>query len=591
MAINVSKITKATKLLLFAFRNYKKQFLVMTILGTISGFFESIGIAAVIPLFYLMTNTGQSGTDIISRTIQNFFSISHIPLNPPAILIFILLLFCAKAVVYVIARYVNTKVTGHYEEDARKDLFSRTMHASWSFILNQKGGQLESIILYDIEKATSILGLITGLILTFTTFLTYAFVAFSISAKTTLAIMAIGIILFFIYKPIFYGIRKLFQEVSRLQKESNHHVGESIAGAKTIKSAAVEKIVINKASDYFDRLRRAKLSAAIYKQSTVSLIEPLGFAVIAFLFITTYHSPSFNIAPFAVIMYLIQRMFNYFKTAQNQIHSINEAVPYLGTMLNYRKNVVGSREIWNGDKHFSLNKEIEFRNIVFGYVKNRNVLSSLNFTIKKGCITGIIGISGAGKTTITDLLLRLFRPIDGKIFVDGIDLEDIDINDWRKNIGYVSQDIFLMNESIENNIRFYNDKMSQADIITAAKAANIYETVQLFPEKFKTIAGERGVKLSGGQRQRIALARALARNPKLLILDEATSSIDNESEQLIQESIQNLKGRTTIIIIAHRSSSVMQADNLLVLKNGQIVEQGKPSDLLNNETSYFAKIN
>ena len=506
-------------------------------------------------------------------------------------MIFILLLFCAKAVVYVIARYVNTKVTGHYEEDARKDLFSRTMHASWSFILNQKGGQLESIILYDIEKATSILGLITGLILTFTTFLTYAFVAFSISAKTTLAIMAIGIILFFIYKPIFYGIRKLFQEVSRLQKESNHHVGESIAGAKTIKSAAVEKIVINKASDYFDRLRRAKLSAAIYKQSTVSLIEPLGFAVIAFLFITTYHSPSFNIAPFAVIMYLIQRMFNYFKTAQNQIHSINEAVPYLGTMLNYRKNVVGSREIWNGDKHFSLNKEIEFRNIVFGYVKNRNVLSSLNFTIKKGCITGIIGISGAGKTTITDLLLRLFRPIDGKIFVDGIDLEDIDINDWRKNIGYVSQDIFLMNESIENNIRFYNDKMSQADIITAAKAANIYETVQLFPEKFKTIAGERGVKLSGGQRQRIALARALARNPKLLILDEATSSIDNESEQLIQESIQNLKGRTTIIIIAHRSSSVMQADNLLVLKNGQIVEQGKPSDLLNNETSYFAKIN
>src|SRR3989344_154856 len=138
MAINISKITKATKLLLFAFRNYKKQFFVMTMLGTISGFFESIGIAAVITLFYLMTNAGQSGTDIISRTIQKFFSISHIPLNPPAILIFILLLFFAKAIVYIIVRYVNAKVAGRYEEDARKDLFSRTIRASWSFILNQQ---------------------------------------------------------------------------------------------------------------------------------------------------------------------------------------------------------------------------------------------------------------------------------------------------------------------------------------------------------------------------------------------------------------------------------------------------------------------
>ena len=591
MAINVSKITKATNLLLFAFRNYKKQFFAMTILGIVSGFFESIGIAAVIPLFYLMTNAGQSGADIISRTIQKFFSISHIPLNPPAILIFILLLFSAKAIVYIIVRYVNAKVAGRYEEDARKDLFSRTMRASWSFILNQKGGQLESIILYDIERATSILGLITGLILIFTTFLTYAFVAFSISAKTTLVIMIIGIILFLVYKPVFYGIRKLFQEVVKLQKESNHHVGESLSGAKAIKSAAVEDVVINKASDYFARLRKAKLSASIYKQSTVSLIEPLGFAVIAFLFIATYRSPSFSIASFAVIMYLIQRLFTYFRTAQNQIHSLNEAIPYLGAMLNYRKNVVDGKEIWSGDKRFSLNKEVEFRNVVFGYVENRDILSNLNFTIKKGDITGIIGASGAGKTTIVDLLLRLFRPKSGEILVDDVGLEEIDINDWRKNIGYVSQDIFLTNESIENNIRFYNEKMSQADVIAAAKAANIYETVQSFPEQFKTIAGERGVKLSGGQRQRIALARALARNPKLLILDEATSSIDNESERLIQESIQNLKGRATIIIIAHRPSTVMQADNLLVLKNGQIIEQGKPSDLLNNEISYFAKIN
>jgi ABC-type multidrug transport system fused ATPase/permease subunit len=206
-------------------------------------------------------------------------------------------------------------------------------------------------------------------------------------------------------------------------------------------------------------------------------------------------------------------------------------------------------------------------------------------------MVGLIGPSGAGKTTIVDLILRLFHPTRGEILLDGCSINEIRINDWRKNIGYVSQDIFLKNDTIANNIKFYNDSITDEEMAKAAKMANIHDFIQSCPEKYDTVIGERGLLISAGQRQRIVIARILAKRPQILILDEATSALDNESEVKIQQVIEKLKNKVTVLLIAHRLSTVMNCTNLLVLQNGEIREQGSPEELISDQETYFYKVN
>ena len=189
-----------------------------------------------------------------------------------------------------------------------------------------------------------------------------------------------------------------------------------------------------------------------------------------------------------------------------------------------------------------------------------------------------------------DLLLRLVDPSGGEILLDGKDIRTIRLKEWRRRVGYVSQDIFLLNDTIANNIRFFDPSITDEDVTRAASMANIYEFVRTCKDGFETVVGERGIMLSAGQRQRIAIARVLARSPDILILDEATSALDNESEAKIQEVIDQLRGKVTVLIIAHRLSTVMSADMLLVLEKGTIVEEGKPGELLSDTRSRFYKM-
>ena len=217
-------------------------------------------------------------------------------------------------------------------------------------------------------------------------------------------------------------------------------------------------------------------------------------------------------------------------------------------------------------------------------------LTYINFSIKMGYLVGLIGPSGVGKTTITDLILRLLIPISGRILLDGKDIRKINIEEWKKNIGYVSQDIFLTNDTINSNIKFYDNSITDDDVKEAAKMANIYNFIQSCPDEFFTVVGERGILLSAGQRQRIIIARVLARKPKILLLDEATSALDNESEAKIQQVIKNLKGKITVLVIAHRLSTVVNSDKLIVLEKGKVIEHGNPQELLRDKDSYFFKV-
>jgi subfamily B ATP-binding cassette protein MsbA len=231
------------------------------------------------------------------------------------------------------------------------------------------------------------------------------------------------------------------------------------------------------------------------------------------------------------------------------------------------------------------NEKIEFKDVSFGYNSDL-VLRNINFTVYKGKKIALVGASGSGKSTIIDLLVRFYDPISGEILLDGTNIKEFDIKSYRNLFGIVSQEIILFNDTIRNNILIGKPDATEEEIIDACKISNSYNFISKLPDGLDTVIGERGVMLSGGERQRIAIARAVIRNPQILIFDEATSSLDSESEKVVQEAINYSLKDKTAIIVAHRLSTIVDADEILVFENGEIVERGNHSELLGKNNIY-----
>ena len=233
-----------------------------------------------------------------------------------------------------------------------------------------------------------------------------------------------------------------------------------------------------------------------------------------------------------------------------------------------------------------LNDQICFKSVSFNYDGTDSVLKDVSFNMKKGTVTALVGSSGAGKSTVADLIPRFYDVVDGSVTIDGVDIKDIDINSLRRLMGIVSQETILFNDTIGSNIKYGLQSVSDKRLEVAAKNANALDFIKEQPEGFETMIGEKGVRLSGGQRQRIAIARGILKNPPILILDEATSSLDTESEHLVQAAIDNLMADRTVLVIAHRLTTVENADSILVMDSGQIVTSGTHQELLSQEGIY-----
>lgn len=592
--INTKKISSALILLKEAFWRYKSRFTLTIVLGLLAGLFGGVGIGAVIPLFAFISKSKDPSVagDFISEKLEYLFSIIHIEYNLFFLMALIMLLFILKALITYLSYYVNEKMATDYEKQTRQMLFRKALKADWPFLLEQRVGHLESILTNDVYMSSGILANISGVIMVATSMIMYAIVALNISVTITLLTLGLGVVLFILLKPFFYRIRKLSHDFGIISKTISHHVGEHIMGAKTVKSTASENMVIAKADQSTQELRDVRIKIALYNKAPGAFLEPIGLIFISIIFLFYFYrsDSSFNIASFAAIIYLVQKKISFMQGINTKLNSINEAIPHLRVVRDFEKDAQKHEEANAGSDPFVFKNELEIKNLSFAYNENIRVFNNLGLKIKRGEMLGLIGPSGAGKTTLVDLLLGLFHPGSGQILLDGNDMRNIDLNDWRKKIGYVSQDIFLLNDTIENNIKFYDNSITHKEMEDAAKMANIYDFVIALPNGFDTMVGERGIRLSGGQRQRIILARVLARRPEILILDEATSALDNESEVLIQKSIESLKNKATVLAIAHRLSTVMNSDRLMVLENGLITEDGPPATLLKDKDSYFFKV-
>src|SRR3989344_4305593 len=588
---NIDKFSHAIGLIKDSFWNYRFKFALTIVLGFLAGLFGGVGIGALIPLFAMVTNNKTVETDFISRIIERFFNILHIEYNIFFILAFMVLVFIMKALITYFAFYFNQKLSASYEKRLRTDLFKATINADWPYLLEQKIGHLESVLIQDINGSSGVLTGLSMLIMASTSLIMYAFVAINISATITLLTFGIWLTIFFFLKPLFYKSRKLNYEMTKITKQVNHHISEHTIGAKTVKTMGVEDQVLEGGNKFFEDFKRMSIKRDLYNRIPGAFFEPISLIFISLIFLFLYrYDSSFGIGAFATIVYLIQKEFNFMQSIQNTVSSINQCLPQLKIVTDYKQKALDHREIDTGSAPFKFEDKIEFKNVSFAYNTEGKILSNLNLTIHRGEMVGLIGPSGAGKTTFVDIILGLFPIGSGEILLDGEDISKTSKKSWRNNVGYVSQDTFLLNDTIENNIRFYDNRISSEDIRRATKLANIYDFIEQLPNGLSMMVGERGVKLSGGQKQRIILARVIAKNPKILILDEATSALDNESELLIQNAIEELKGKTTILVIAHRLSTIINSDRLIALENGKITEQGKPSELLKDKDSYYYKI-
>lgn len=238
----------------------------------------------------------------------------------------------------------------------------------------------------------------------------------------------------------------------------------------------------------------------------------------------------------------------------------------------------------------SIKGSLKFEEVGFYYNKGENVLEDINLTIEAGETVGLVGSTGSGKSTIVNLLMRYYEPTEGSILLDGIDLREIDMQSLREHTGIVLQDPFLFRDTIANNIAYGNPDVSIEQIIEAAKTANAHEFISKLPDAYDTHLGERGIGLSGGERQRISIARAVIRDPHVLILDEATSAVDTHTEKLIQEAIDRLIQNRTTVIIAHRLSTLRKADKIVVLDDGKIVEVGTHNELMERQGKFYSMI-
>ncbi len=573
-----------------AYSPYGRQILALTGLGFLSGILEGIGINAVIPLLTMVLGLEIPATDTISQILRTLFELTPLPFVPRYILGFIVLLFIGKAIATLASSVLQARITTEYERATREKLFTVVMNASWPYLLKQKLGNLETVLMVDIPAAAALLAKIGFTITLLTSLFIYLVVAFSISPVITLLTFILGMLTFVFLRPLLDKVHRLSFNRAERFRDTLHHVTEHVGGLKSVKAYGVEGSAIARAKNLFSEIKGYNLWIQFWQQTATQAVAPVGIVYIALLLAATFELEFISFAAIPAILYLIYRIFTYVQQLQNNTQYMSELAPHLERVLKYEDDSVAKEELVSATAPFIFDRSLSFHDVSFAYESGKPVLHDVSFRIARGEMVGIVGPSGAGKTTCVDLMLRLLVPTKGSIRLDDAESTTIQLAAWRSGIAYVSQDLFLLQDSIRNNIRFYDDSIDDEAVWRAAELARIDEFISALPDGLDTLVGERGIQLSAGERQRITIARALARKPQVLILDEATSALDNESEAHIKRVIEELKGTITIVAIAHRLSTIMGSDRLIILSGGRVVEEGSPHELLADQNSYFYKV-
>jgi subfamily B ATP-binding cassette protein MsbA len=499
-----------------------------------------------------------------------------------------------------ITGYLQAYFMAHVEYGAMKDLrdeaYSHLHQLPMSYFKKERVGNLISRFTNDvIIVQASITAAFSNLIKEPLTIIVFLGIALSISWQLTLVAFVVLPFSMLIIGWIGLKLRRQSSLVQAKIADITSILQETISAVKIVKAFGMEKYENKKFTkethSYFKMMLRIVRIRNIASPVTEFLSVLVGVFIIYYGGVMVLQQNSLKASEFLGFLFAIFQMMPPIKeltSVNNRIQEASAAGERIFEILDTKpsiKNKNGATEITK------FQDKIEFNNVVFSYEDSEEpVLKDISFTANRGEIIALVGPSGGGKSTLVDLIPRFHDPDSGKLCIDGMDVKDVKIEDLRSLMGIVTQETYLFNETIRNNIAYGKEDFPMDKIIEAAKTANAHNFILELPKQYDSIIGERGTKLSGGQRQRISIARALVKNPEIMIFDEATSALDNESEVLVQEAIERMMKNRTTFVIAHRLSTIRHATKIIVIDYGRIIQQGKHNELLTDEKGLYRKL-
>lgn len=581
------------------------QFLVFSVLGTL---FDVANIALAAPLFVMLI----SAQDAVPEAPQQMpeFALSaeyaidlfkyhfHQVIQqdgPTQALLFICILVIVSILLKNIFQYMERMVASRVKVDVVKNMrmhiFESVSRLHIGYFNDQRKGDLISRFTNDVaEVETAVVNSLKYTLKEPIVIIVYLGVLFFISAKLTLfAILVLGI--------AGGALAELIKRLKKRAVQSQESLGrivnildETFGGMRIVNAFNARKFILDKIDTETTFHRKVNLSIARKNELASPISETIGVIIVAGILyfggsLVLGNNSSLTSNEFITFLALFAKLIQPAKNLSNGVTSVQKGTVSARRIFSTIDIEPAVKNKPNATKITEFNNNIEFRNVSFAYERDR-VLKNINLDVKKGKTIALIGPSGGGKSTLADLVPRFYDPTDGDVLIDGVSLRDYDLDSIRKLMGIVTQESILFNDTVFNNIAFGMENVKEEDVIHAAKVAHAHEFIVQMENGYETTIGERGSKLSGGQRQRLSIARAVLKNPPILILDEATSALDSESERLVQDALNTLMMNRTSIIIAHRLSTIQHADEIIVIQQGQIIQRGKHEDLLEGEGLY-----
>ena len=501
----------------------------------------------------------------------------------------LLAIYVVRLLLNYFIQYQGHMVGVKMQAKMRSDMFNHLQTLPYKFYDNNETGKIMSRMTNDLNDISELAhhGPENIIISSISIIASFIYLA-TIHIYLTLIIFACVPVLLVISFTVRKKMRDAFMESRRAVAEINASLESSISGIRVTKAytnSQSEREKFEKGNEKFVGARRKAYHAmGVFHSTTTFVTEVFNVVVLIagglFLYAGAIGLGDYTAFIVSINVFLapVRQLIMFMEQYQNGVTGFKRFTEIMDTPSEKDKDDAISLEKVNG--------EIEFKNVTFEYGNNIDVIRNLSLKIGKGEIFALVGPSGGGKTTVCHLLPRFYSVEKGEITVDGQNINDVTAESLRQNIGIVQQDVYLFNSSIYDNILYGNPNATKEEVLEASKRANIHEFVQTLPDGYDTVIGERGVKLSGGQKQRLSIARVFLKNPPILILDEATSALDNATEILIQKSLDELcKGRTTIVV-AHRLSTIKNADKIAVVKDGKIVELGNHQTLIDKNGEY-----
>lgn len=544
----------------------------------VAGLLDGLGLSLLLSMLTLTEGKPSDDPSVpekVALAITDFLGIS---VSAPNLLTLAVGMISLKAFLSLLANRQVGFTVAYIATDLRLAMIRAVMKARWRYYLQQSLGRLAHSVAGEASRAADGFQNSAEMAAMVLNSIIYLGIAMTISPVAGLAAMFAGAVLLLVLRRLIRKSRRAAVDQTRLLQSLVAVISGQLSAAKPLKAMAREEHVDALLSDQTRKLKKSLRQQVIAKEAVAALQEPLLAIMVSGGFFLSLYVLELPLASVLVMLFLIARVVSYLSKAQKAFVQVSLKESAYWSIVQGIEAARSQSEPTGGDRTVELEQGIRFEEVSFGHATERAVLDRQSFDIPARGLTVFIGPSGAGKTTLLDLLVGLLRPDEGRILVDGVPLDELDLRAWRRRVGYVPQESVMVDESVAYNLTL-GETMSDDDIREALRAADALDFVSAMPEGWNTRVGEGGSRLSGGQRQRLAIARALIHKPRLLILDEATSNLDYEAQNAVIETVNHLKGRLTILAVAHQERMVREADRVYRLARGRVTE-ASPTDRL-----------